>query len=177
MSDRTFTIQMNDASRLMTLVALGAVEVLMNLNFETPRDVILFEPLFQLRDLLISAPGSDGQPIQAPGQSDSASQGAPLPQGETNHALRDYFQRDRKGNELSGPPEGAELKTVKIVGTQEMASKTPGKNPFLKVLFTGGQAACFDSLLFPHIVKQTGQEAALYFVKSGNYWNIVGVRA
>ena len=160
MTDRTFTIQMGEDERLMNLAALGFALV------RLPEG----EPASLINGLIAKM-------TKAPGQSDSASQGAPLPQGETNHALRDYFQRDRKGNELSGPPEGAELKTLKIVGAQEMASKTPGKNPFLKVLFTGGQAACFDSLLFPHIVKRTGEEAALYFVKSGNYWNIVGVRA
>ena len=97
--------------------------------------------------------------------------------GSLSTPARDYFARDRKGNVPPGPPEGAELQTVKIVGAQEMASKTPGKNSFLKVVFNGGQAACFDSALWPHIIKQTGLDAILYVAKSGNYLNIVGVRA
>jgi hypothetical protein len=160
MSDRTFTIQLAEDERLMNLAALGFA--LVRLPDGEPASLIN---------------GLIAKMTKAPGQGDSTSQSAPLPQTTTNTAVRDYFQRDRKGKEQSGPPEGAELKTVKIVGAQEMASKTPGKAAFLKVMFNGGQAACFDSLLFPHIVKQTGQEAALYFVKSGNYWNIVGVRA
>ena len=154
MSDRTFTIQMGEDERLMLLAALGFAVI--RLPQGEPATIIntLIAKLCVTPEAKAIA-----QPAVAPA------------------TTRDYFQRDRKGNELSGPPEGAELKTVKIVGAQEMASKTPGKNPFLKVLFNGGQAACFDSLLFPHIVKRTGEEAALYFVKSGNYWNIVGVRA
>lgn len=91
--------------------------------------------------------------------------------------VRDYFQRDRKGNEQTNAPADAALKAVKIVGTQTQQSKTPGKAEFLKVIFAGGQASCFDSSLFSMIIRRTGEEAALWFVQSGKYWNIVGIRA
>ena len=38
-------------------------------------------------------------------------------------------------------------------------------------------ANCFDSQLFPWLIKQTGQKTTLYLVKSGEYLNVVGVRA
>lgn len=159
MPDRTFTIQLGEDERLMNLAALGFA--LVRLPDGEPASLIN---------------GLIAKMTKAPGQSDSADQRAPMPQTTTNTALREYFQRDRKGNEQTNAPADAELRTVKVLQTQEMPGKKAGTK-YLKVIFRHGMASCFDAELFPHIVKQTGQDVALYFVKSGNYENIVGVRA
>jgi hypothetical protein len=164
MSARTFTIQMNDASRLGTLVALGAVEVLLNLNFESPKDIIIFEPLFTLRDFLITMPVDSETPVRP--------KEMPVPA-----APRDYFEHDRHGQEKTSAPDGAELRKVQVLQAQEMPGKTDPSKRFLKVIVTKGTANCFDPQLWPHIVKRTGEEVELWFVQSGKYWNIVGVRA
>ena len=160
MSERTFTIVMTDHERLMALTALGFCYA------HLPQ----VRPLIVINDLIdkltkAAAVETENNPRTIP----APPVAAPPP--------RDYFQRDRKGNEQTSPPTDAALKTVRIVGTQEQKSKTPGKAAFLKVIFQSGQASCFDSNLFPLIIKRTGEEAALWFVQSGKYWNIVGVRA
>lgn len=163
--ERTFTITMHEDERLMNLAALGFA------SMRLPQG----EPATILNGLiakLTKANGADSELYNRAPDPAVFHPSAPVP-----CEARDYFARDRKGNIPPGPPEGAELKAVKIVGTNELASKTAGKSPFLKVIFSGGQAACFDAALWPHIVKKTGQDAELYFVKSGSYWNIVGVRA
>jgi hypothetical protein len=163
MSDRTFTVTMTEDERLMNLAALGFASV------RLPQG----EPATLISGLIAKLqkiPATPSDPDNGNFSRNLAGPSKPKP-------FVDYFARDRKGVVQSGPPEGAELKTVKIVSAQEKASTTAGKPPFLKVIFAGGTGHCFDSILFPHIVKQTGQEAVLYIVQAGNYLNIVGVRA
>jgi hypothetical protein len=152
MNDRTFTVTMTEDERLMNLAALGFASV------RLPQG----EPATVINDLIAKL-----TKITATPTSETVAQ----------FTFHDYFARDRNGNIPSDPPQGAGLMTVKIVGAQETASKTPDKSSFLKVVFTGGHAVCFDSALWPHIVKQTGQDAILYVAKSGDFLNIVGVRA
>jgi hypothetical protein len=165
MNDRTFTVTMTEDERLMNLAALGFASV------RLPQG----EPATLINGLIAKLqkiPATPSDPDNGNFSRNLAGPSKPKP-------FVDYFARDRKGNIQTGPPEGAELQTIKILQAAEKASTTVGKAPFLQVLFNGaiGKANCFDALLWPLIVKQTGQEAALYFVKAGNYWNIVGVRA
>lgn len=86
--------------------------------------------------------------------------------------LMDYFARDRKGNVPKSAPAGATLQTVRIQGTTESVDRK-----HLKVIYAGGKANCFDRELWPRIVRQSGQDAQLWILESGNFLNIVGVRA
>ena len=88
---------------------------------------------------------------------------------------RDRWARNRKGTEVPSP-EGAYPADVHIWKTQQFPN-------FLKVTWqaTTGQgyadANCFDSKLWPWLIKCAGQRTRLYLVPKGNYLNIVGVRA
>jgi len=91
-------------------------------------------------------------------------------------ALRDRWARDRKGNELPNP-EGCITITVQIW-------KTAQRGNFLRVTWplpngSGyADANCFDSDLWPWLIKQTGvRDTRLYVVNKGRYMNVVGVRA
>jgi hypothetical protein len=88
-------------------------------------------------------------------------------------APTDYFARDRKGNVLVAPPKGSEEKSVRILQANESTEGTPR----LSVVFTGGKGNCFDSQLWELIKRRVGQDTTLWIAKSGNYLNIVGVRA
>ena len=90
--------------------------------------------------------------------------------------LRDRWARDRKGNELPNP-EGCEPFTVQIWKTQQTSK-------YLRVTWplTAGRgyldANCFDSELWPWLIKQSGvRDTLIYVVHKGKYLNIVGVRA
>jgi hypothetical protein len=88
--------------------------------------------------------------------------------------LADHFQTDRHGKEQFTPPSGSELRTLKIVGIKEARSTTPGKQVYLRVVWSGGKGSCFDKSLWQYIVP--GQECQLWIQQSGSYENIVGVR-
>jgi hypothetical protein len=85
---------------------------------------------------------------------------------------RDYFVRDKSGVAPTVAPKDAEFKTVKILQANQSNAKD-----YLRVLFTGGQANCFDPHLFDRIRSSVGLELGLYLTRSGKYTNIVGVRA
>jgi hypothetical protein len=89
---------------------------------------------------------------------------------------RDRWARDRKGNELPNP-EGCYPADVHIWKTVQSSEK------YLKVTWqaSSGQgytdANCFDSKLWPWLIKSAGQRTRLYLATKGKYLNIVGVRA
>lgn len=95
---------------------------------------------------------------------------------------RDRWARDRKGKELPNP-EGCTAQTVHVWKVEQKQSRTPGKAPFWKVTWqspTGKgyvDANCFDDQLAPVIMARQGKSAILHTVRSGDYLNVVGVRA
>jgi hypothetical protein len=101
--------------------------------------------------------------------------------GESAPVPRDYFVRDKSGVAPTVAPKDAEFKTVKILQANgpffPIGSNQPSANDYLRVLFTGGQANCFDPHLFDRIRSSVGLELGLYLTRSGKYTNIAGVRA
>lgn len=98
----------------------------------------------------------------------------PLPQS------RDRWARDRKGQEVP-MPEGYAAREVTIWKTEQKPKKDKSGN-FLNVTWQSHDrgyidAKCFDSALFPWLIQQTGNKTTIYLVKSGQYLNVVGVRA
>ena len=89
--------------------------------------------------------------------------------------LRDRWARDRKGKELPNP-EGCYPADVHIWKTEQ-------KPKYLRVTWEASNgngfsdANCFDSQLWPWLIKSTGQRTRLYLVVNGKYLNVVGVRA
>jgi hypothetical protein len=161
--DRTFTIQFGEDERLLALTALGFAIV------RLPQG----EPLRLIDGLINKLTRAAGKDVAHPGAG-TASVAHPSPKPT---APQDIFQLDRKGNEQSSAPEGAELRTVKFLKAVDTPGKAGGK-PYLKVVFANGTANCFDSRLWQGI-KSTppNAELSLWIVESGNYLNVVGVRA
>ena len=104
----------------------------------------------------------------------------PLPQA------RDRWASDRK---IKAPQDAgifwaqqnAVAREVTIWKTEQKPKKT-GTGNFLNVTWQSHDrryidAKCFDSALFPWLIQQTGNKTTIYLVKSGQYLNIVGVRA
>jgi hypothetical protein len=190
MSTRTFTLTLDDGDRLMVLTALGFASMhLMAGNV----DVKMRRPIDELISRLIGANGWDGATTpQTPREilsdahvrRDHARDDDPKSGSEAARAVlapapvttHDYFAADRKGNIPLKPPTGATLQTVDILTTAESPDRK-----HLKVVFKGegkaSKANCFDRELWPHIVRRTGASAQMWIVESGNYLNIVGVRA
>ncbi len=115
----------------------------------------------------------------------SPSQDSPTPpSGHVPPVLpepRDRWARDRKGNELPNP-EGCVAREVNLWKTEQKPSKKANGKPFLKVTWQSHErgyvdANCFDSQLFPWLINSQGKKTTLYLVKSGEYLNVVGVRA
>lgn len=93
---------------------------------------------------------------------------------------RDRWARDRKGNEVP-MPDGYAAREVTICKTEQKPKKDKSGN-FLNVTWQSHDrgyvdAKCFDAQLFPWLIKQQGQRTTIYLVKSGEYLNLVGVRA
>jgi hypothetical protein len=95
---------------------------------------------------------------------------------------RDRWARDRKGNEAPNP-KGCTMARLVLWNTEQKKGKT---GDYLKVTFTAPHeghtdASCFDSQLFPWLIKRAheskGDLTTVFLVESGKYLNIVGVRA
>jgi hypothetical protein len=175
MSERVFTITMNDAKRLTALHALGFMYCQMH-NAPT----VILDPIRGMIDELTKAQGAEPGQVTVD-QSEQTVRMSPLPYATarpTPVTKLDYFQRDRKGVAPTIAPTGAELMTVNVVA----ATEKPIKNGrALEVIYNvagkGGKAKCFDASLWPYITPRQGQTAELWILESGNYLNIVGVRA
>jgi hypothetical protein len=165
MTERTFTIALNDTDRCMILTALGYAGTYL-IAHSAP--IEQQRPINELIRRLSDAPGQDVQHAADP----AASTPAAAPSRPAPVTFVDYFQRDRKGNFPSTAPDGATLQTVKVL--QAKPIRAVGKAPRLEVLYQGGKANCFDELLWPRISKVG--EAQLWIAESGNYLNVVGVR-
>jgi hypothetical protein len=201
MTTRTFSITLDDADRLAVLTALGFAEHITPLRLRRPINELIDRlstangqdvpheknaacgrldaqgkrcPICHPEDWASS--GTDA--ARAVLASSSPSPNAEIQRGVTPH---DYFAVDRKGNIPQQAPSGAELQTVSVVSAQE---RPDNKGKHLQVIFAGspraagsGKANCFDPQLWPLIKKAQGHDAQLWIAESGNYLNIVGVRA
>src|SRR5208337_2208168 len=95
---------------------------------------------------------------------------------------RDRRARDKKGNELAHPEDCVSHEILISKAELQKPYNKPDGKQFLKVTWQSTErgyvaARCFDTQLFPWIIGQIGKKMTLYFVKSGEYLNIVGVRA
>jgi hypothetical protein len=116
-------------------------------------------------------------PAQTPPQSSPAAAAPTAPVIEQ----RDRWARDRKGNELAFP-EGTVTREVHLSKTEQKQPRKAGGKEFLKVTWQSDSrgfvdANCFDNKLWPWLINQTGKRTTLYLMKSGEYLNVVGVRA
>ena len=172
MSEPTYTLTISESERTaMAKVLGGLVTKLINapIFVESPtggtaaaRAVLSSPPPTSQADELPPSPPSGHVPPQTPQQ-------------------RDRWARDRKGNEVP-MPDGYAAREVTIWKTEQKPAKKEGGKPFLKVTWQSQDrgyvdANCFDSQLFPWLIKQQGQRTTIYLVKSGQYLNVVGVRA
>lgn len=94
--------------------------------------------------------------------------------------VRDRWARDRQGKEIAFP-EGCEKREVQLWKTEQKPPRKDGGAPYLKVTWQGERgyvdANCFDSELFPWLIKSSGKKTVLYTVQNGKYINVVGVCA
>ena len=159
MSEPTYTITMSEAERTAFAKVLGGLVT-----------KLINAPVF------VESPSGGTQsaravlspPPQAPAVAPNP---API-------ELRDRWARDRKGQEVP-MPEGYAAREVTIWKAEQKPKKT-GTGNFLNVTWQSHDrgyfdAKCFDSALFPWL--QAGNKTTIYLVKSGQYLNIVGVRA
>lgn len=164
MSEPTYTITLTESERTALAAALGTfVSKLTNcrVQIEAPAGGT------NAARALLSP--STAPPAAAPA-SGTAPTSTAIP-----IAQRDRWARDRKGNEVPNP-DGAYPADVHVWKTQQSTN-------FLKVTWqaTTGQgyadANCFDSQLWPWLIKSAGQRTRLYLLPKGKYLNVVGVRA
>ena len=164
MSESTYTITLTEAERTAMAKVLGG----------------LVTKLLNAPVVLENSPAGAGtRPSTAATSGSSAARAilsppaaAPAP---APIELRDRWARDRKGSEAANP-EGCYPADVHIW-------KTQASGKYLKVTWqsSAGQgfadANCFDSHLWPWLIKSAGQRTRLYLVAKGTYLNVVGVRA
>lgn len=165
MSEPTYTITLTESERAALAAALGTfVRKLTDcrVQIEAPTG-----GTHAARALL--------SPSTAPPAAASASSACLQPSTAIPIVQRDRWARDRKGNEVPSP-EGAYPADVHVWKTQQTET-------FLKVTWqaTTGQGYadgnCFDSQLWPWLIKSAGQRTRLYLRPKGKYLNIVGLRA
>jgi hypothetical protein len=163
MSEPTYTLTLTESQRVALAAALGIlVAKLANCHIE------IAAPKLESPD----GGTHSARAILSPPAAASAKPSPPIEQ-------RDRWARNRKGEEVPNP-EGATAREVNLWKTEQKTGKSGGKS-YLKVTWQGENgfvdANCFDQQLFPWLIKQAGQKTRLYTVRSGNYLNIVGVRA
>jgi hypothetical protein len=174
MTERTFTYTWSDAKRLTVLHALGFMLVRLETD-KTPPAVS--QTVLEIIGELSRTTGQDS-PGASPTGGAAAAHAVLAPP-----APHDYFAANKKGDVPMTPPDGAELSNVKIVSAQQLRGKE-----YLTVIFQAGitldgkarpagKANCFDKGLWSAIKNRENQIASLWIMESGNYLNIVGVRA
>lgn len=162
MSEPTYTVIVTESERTALAKTLGGLVT-----------KLINAPIF------VESPTGGTQAARAVLAPPTASPAAAHPPAPIE--LRDRWARDRKGSELPNP-EGSVSREVTIWKTEQKPAKKANGKTFLKVTWQSQErgyvdANCFDSQLFPWLIKQTGQKTTLYLVKSGEYLNVVGVRA
>lgn len=163
MTEPTYTLLISDADRADLARVLGKfVHLLANARVQ------------------IESPSGGTQHARAvlspPPESPAAARPSPTPVD-----LRDRWARDRKGVELPNP-DGCYPAEITIWKTEQKPAKKAGGPPYLKVTWQSPDrgyvdANCFDSQLFPWLIKQQGQRTKIYLLKAGEYRNVVGVCA
>jgi hypothetical protein len=167
-SEPTYTLTITESERTALAKSLGMLTT-----------KLINAPIF------VEAPSGGTQaaravlspPAQTPPQSSPAAAAPTAPVIEQ----RDRWARDRKGNELAWP-EGTVTREVNLSKTEQKKPRKEGGKEYLKVTWesdTRGfvDANCFDNKLWPWLINQTGKRTTLYLMKSGEYLNVVGVRA
>jgi hypothetical protein len=181
----TYTLSLSEADRQMLVWCMGLM--IPNLRHETIRLLNPDEFMNLAQRLQTAKP--DQRAINAASGTDHArailapppaqvpavaSKPAPI-------AARDRWARDRKGNELPNP-DGCTSGEVNIWKVEQKPPKRANGKPYMKVTWQSKErgyvdANCFDSQLFPWLIGQQGKPTVLYLVRSGEYLNVVGVRA
>ena len=163
MSEPTYTVTITESERALLAKGLGALVT-----------KLINAPIF------VESPSGGTQAARAVLSPPSLPAAVPAPT-QPPIEQHDRWARDRKGQELPNP-EGCVTREVTIWKTEQKAGKKPTGKPYLKVTWQSQDrgyidANCFDSQLFPWLIKQQGQKTTVYLVKSGDYLNVVGVRA
>lgn len=182
MTERQFTIALTDAERLMVLTALGFVSM---------RVPPASHPWTVIDGLIAKVTHASVANERTPAGGESRTEfehdrfgtAGPISGTGTARAVlapptpKDYFQPTKSGKAVTEAPEGAELSQVKISSVQKL--KLDAK--YWTVTFThgepqtAGRASCWDAVLAE---KLRGVSSAWVWIQeSGNYLNIVGVRA
>lgn len=166
MSEPTYLIPLTESERTAIARVLGGlVAKLVNAPLQVPATV--------------EAPTGGTQAARA-----VLSPAAQTPAAAPSHAPepRDRWARNRKGAEVPNP-EGCEMQSVHLWKTEQKKNKTTGKPDYLKVTWQSSHSSgyvdanCFDAQLFPWLINSQGKKTTLYTVHSGQYLNVVGVRA
>jgi hypothetical protein len=167
MNGDRFTLQFDDDERLMMLSALGYASIPI---IDKPQCWVIKQLIRKLSDVR-----ADANRAANPQSGTEAAKAVLAPPEQGN---REKFEDDRNGEPQTSPPEGAELKTVRILQADEDLTKTGA--PILKVIFSGGKANCFAKSLWGSIKPKAASQAdlGLWLLRSkdGKYLNIVGVR-
>lgn len=162
MPEPTYTITITETQRTLLSRALG-----------------LFVALLTNAPVFTEAPSggtAQARAVLAPAQPPAVASPAPIEQ-------RDRWARNKKGVEVPNPA-GCETQKVRL--WKVVPADVNGKRR-MKVSWyaPAGQkgfvdAACWDEQLFPWLAKcsiESDAPTILYTVRSGNYLNVVGVRA
>ena len=169
MPEATYTLTLTESERTAIAKALGGLVT-----------KLINAPIF------VESPSGGTQSARAVlsplPESPAAARPSPTPVD-----LRDRWASDRK---IKSPQDagifwaqqGAVAREITIWKTEQKPAKKANGKPYMKVTWQSQErgyidANCFDSQLFPWLIKQTGQRTTIYLVKSGQYLNIVGVRA
>lgn len=168
MSEPTYSIALSETERTALAKVLGAlVTKLINAPLQLNAPLDPKSGTDQARAIL-SPPSSPAPPAVAQPT-------API-------AVRDRWARDRKGNEVPNPS-GCEAMNVHLWKIEKKPARKAGGQPFWKVTWQVpnsngyGDANCFDEPVALAIITQQGKLTTLYTVRSGQYLNVVGVRA
>ncbi len=173
MTEPTYLISLTETERTAIARVLGGlVTKLVNAPLQIPATVEAPTGGTQAARAVLSP--STSQPTRPPSPPAVAPSVTPIEQ-------RDRWDRNRKGAEVPHP-EGCEVQEVHLWKTEQKKAKTGKGADFLKVTWQSNgsgyvDANCFDSQLFPWLIKSQGQKTTIYTVRSGQYLNVVGVRA
>jgi hypothetical protein len=164
MSEPTYTITITETERTALAKALGMLTT-----------KLINAPIFVESES--GGTHAARSVLSPPQQASPAAAPSPTPVIE----VRDRWARDRKGGELPNP-EGCVAREVHLSKTEQKQPRKTGGKPYLKVTWESSErgfvdANCFDDKLWPWLINQRGKRTTLYLVKSGEYLNVVGVRA
>jgi hypothetical protein len=96
--------------------------------------------------------------------------------------IREHWAKNKKGQETPNPEGCIEINAVitKLEDAPPRDNKTQTRKKLTWESPTGrgfADAYCWDEDLFPHLANRMKQQTTFYIVRSGQYANVVGVRA